>query len=498
MAATQPILPDVTGRTASVAGEDLQAHPRGAATGRGLLILVTVLFLAVVSPVVVRGAPLADDFHTCMRPIDDGSFAPFLADSWRDLGMVRPARFVEIAAIGGLCERIPFGFIVLIPLALKLAVSFLLLGLLRDLSLRRPWPEIGGALWLLEPLGAEAALWPSALHVPLGLAFAVGALRLYRRGRLGLGVMLTLGACLSVEQVIFAFPLAAWLLSGDHRRRATAASAVVVAAVILVYATWPGNDFRTVVSLSDRLGSVVENPAWYVFFPAVGAGLHSGPLAVAWAFPVSVVVVLSAVLLGAGVTRRRAARQRAPAFRSFLTARSVCAVVALVVLVNLPLIVTAPRGYTPRTFTPTWLLLSAVLAVSAAHARWRPGRLAGAVAGGLAALAVLSLALSVSVRVRTADFTEASSQWLARQIPDGGSVEVCDVPRTVVTPAPLGAFALHELHWTWATQDAVRYYTGRDLQVRRSGKYWPGPCPSSPPADVTIDFAQLQHAAAER
>jgi hypothetical protein len=108
---------------------------------------------------------------------------------------------------------------------------------------------------------------------------------------------------------------------------------------------------------------------------------------------------------------------------------------------------------------------------------------------------LLSLALSVSVRVETAEFTEASSRWLASQVPEGGSVEVCNVPRTVVEPAPLGAFALHELHWEWATQDATRYYTGRSIAVRRAGHYWPRPCPSLPRADLTLDFADLRRAA---
>jgi hypothetical protein len=493
------MLPDVTGQAADApATEDRQARRRGVVAGRVLLVLVTVIYLAVVSPVVLRGGPLADDFHTCMRPIEDGSFAPLLAESWQDLGMVRPARFIEIAAIGGLCKQVPFGVLILIPLALKLAVAYLLLGLLRDLSLRSPWPEIGASVWLLEPLGAEAALWPSALHVPLGLALALGALRAYRRGRHGWGVVLTAAACLSVEQVIFAFPLAVWLLSGKHRRRATAYAAAVVAVVILAYALWPGSNVRTDVSLSDRFLALFDNPAWYAFFPGVGLGLHSGPLAVMWAFPVSALVVLGGVLLASRVTPPRAGRHPAPALRSIVTVRSVLSFVALAVLINLPLIVTVPRGYTPRTFTPSWLLLSGVLAVTASRARWRPGRHAAGLAGGLAAVAVLSVALSVSVRVRTADFTEASSRWLAQHVPERGTVEVCRVPRTAVTPAPLGAFALHELHWTWATQDAVRYYTGRDLEVRRSGKYWPGPCPSSPPADLTLDFAQLHDVTRER
>jgi hypothetical protein len=79
-------------------------------------------------------------------------------------------------------------------------------------------------------------------------------------------------------------------------------------------------------------------------------------------------------------------------------------------------------------------------------------------------------------------------------VPEGGSVEVCEVPRTAVQPTPLGAFALHEFHWEWAAQDATRYYTGRDLTVRRAGQYWPRPCPSVPRADLTLTFAELQRA----
>src|SRR4029434_3433819 len=101
--------------------------------------------------------------------------------------------------IAGLCQRIPFGFVILIPLALKLGVALMLRGLLRDLRLPAPCPEIGAALCLLEPLGTEAALWPSALHLHLGLGLALGALRLYRRGRLGWAAVVTLAACPRAE-----------------------------------------------------------------------------------------------------------------------------------------------------------------------------------------------------------------------------------------------------------------------------------------------------------
>jgi hypothetical protein len=469
---------------------------RAATAGRWLLIVVAVLFLGVVTPVVLTGSPLADDYHTCLRPVEDGSYGPFLRDSWRELGAVRPARFLEIAAIAGLCQHVPFGFVILIPLALKLAVALVLRGLLRDLRLPAPWPEVGAALWLLEPLGTEAALWPSALHLPLGLALALGALRLWRRGRLGWAVLATLGACLCAEQVIFAFPLAVGLVTPrEQRRRAVTATVAVVVVVLAVYATWPGADFRTDVPLARRLGALFVDPEWYVIFPAAGLGLHSGLLALLWAFPFSVVVLAAGVAVGTGAGPALLAGPSGPGLEGRRVLRWGLGIAGLLLLVNLPLIVTVPRGYTPRTFTPSWLVLDVVAAVALSRVRWRRPRLAGAAAGAFAAIALLSLALSVSVRVQTAELTRASSRWLAAHVPEGGTVEVCGVPRTAVEPAPVGAFALHELHWEWATQDAVRYYTGHTLTVRRAGRYWPRACPSSPPANVTLTFAELQHLA---
>jgi hypothetical protein len=472
---------------------------RAAIAGRWLLVVVAVLFLVVVMPVVVEGAPLADDYHTCLRPVEDGSYRPFLADSWRELGAVRPARFLEIAAIAGLCQRIPFGLVILIPLALKLGVAVMVRGLLRDLRLPAPWPEVGAALWLLEPLGTEAALWPSALHLHLGLGLALGALRLYRRGRLGWAALVTLAACLCAEQVIFAFPLAVWLLTPRERRRAAVmTAAAVVVAVLAVYATWPGADFRTAVPVSRRLEAFVVDPEWYVIFPAAGLGLHSGLNALLWAFPFSVAVLAVGVAAGAGVGPVLLAGPSRQGLQRRAALRGGLGVAGLLLLVNLPLIVTLPRGYTPRTFTPSWLVLAVAAATVLSRLPWRRPRLAGATAGAFAAIALLSLALSVSVRVETAEFTRSSSRWLAARVPEGGTVEVCEVPRNAVQPAPVGAFALHEFHWDWAAQDATRYYTGRDLTVRRSGRYWPGPCPSTPSADLTVTFAELQRASRVR
>jgi hypothetical protein len=470
-------------------------HARAATAGRWLLVVVTVLFLGVVTPVVLTGSPLADDYHTCLRPVEDGSYRPFLADSWRELGAVRPARFLEIAAIAGLCQRVPFGLVILIPLALKLAVAVVLRGLLRDLRLPAPWPEVGAALWLLEPLGTEAALWPSALHIPLGLALALGAVRLCLRGRLGWAAVATVAACLCVEQLIFAFPLALWLVTPpQHRRRAAAIAAAVVVVILAVYATWPGADFRTAVPLTRRAAAFFVHPEWYVIFPAAGLGLHSGLNALLWAFPFSVVVLAVGLAVGARAGPALLANPSGSRLERRAVLRWGVAVAALLLLVNLPLIMTLPRGYTPRTFTPSWLVLDVVAAVALSRVRCRRPRLAGATAGTFAAVALLSLALSVWVRVETAEFTRASSRWLAARVPEGGSVEVCDVPRNAVRPAPVGAFALHEFHWEWAAQDATRYYTGRDITIRRAGRYWPRPCPSTPRADLTVTFAELQRA----
>ncbi len=158
-------------------------------------------------------------------------------------------------------------------------------------------------------------------------------------------------------------------------------------------------------------------------------------------------------------------------------------------LVNLPLIVTEV-GYSARTFTPTWLVLSATAAIGGAHVRWERARLLGALAGTAAAFAVLSLALSASVRVRTAEFDKAAAQWIADRVPNGAVVAVCDVTRTVVTPAPLGAFHLHEFVTEWPTW--IQYYTGRRVEIRRSGlPYWGSRCPDLNGADLVIEFPRL-------
>jgi hypothetical protein len=161
------------------------------------------------------------------------------------------------------------------------------------------------------------------------------------------------------------------------------------------------------------------------------------------------------------------------------------------------LIVTLPRGHTPRTFTPTWLILAAVVPVAASRVRWRRPRLVGAAGGLFAVAALLSLALSVWVRLETAEFNQAATRYLAERVPDGGVVAVCGVPRTVVTPAPVGSFALHEFAYDWAAEDAMRYYTGRDAEMRLGGPLWGTGCPDLGGADLVVGFDELRRAAEE-
>jgi hypothetical protein len=466
--------------------------PRAGAqtSARWVLGLSAGLLLLLALPVVVHGAPLADDYLFCLRPVNEGGYGSYLAEMWRDTGVVRPARFLELLLISKACGSVPFGFVILVPLALKFTVAALLLGLLRDMRLRSPWPEIGTAMWLLEPLGTEAALWPSALHVPLGLALALLALRLYRRDRLVWAAVATLGACLSIEHVIFAIPFAVWLTSPTEvRRRGTTVAFAVAVAVLISYAIWPGSNPRQAVTLADRLHNALSKGEWYLFFPAVGLGLHSGLLGFIWALPYSVAAVAVGTIGGAvAFPRLLSGRPPGPSGAKRAT-WSVVKVVALVLLVNLPLIVTEV-GYSARTFTPTWLVLSAAAAAGGAHVAWRRTSLLGAVAGAAAAFAVLSLALSVFVRVRTAEFNEAAARWIAERVPDGAVVAVCDVQRTVVEPAPLGAFHLHEFHTEWPTW--IQYHADRIVEIRRSGlRYWGSRCPDLEGADLVIRFPRL-------
>ena len=462
----------------------------GLTNGSWLVLGVAGLLLLIVAPVLIQGGLLADEYFICLRPVHDGGYGPYFRAIWQDTGVVRPARFIELFLISNTCTRLPYGLVIVVPLALKFAAGFLLSGLLRDMRVPAPWPEIGFALWLLEPVGTEAALWPAALHVPLGLVLGLAALRLHARGSHVWAALASLGAALSVEQVIFALPVAVWLTtSHEHRGRATLIVSSVMTAVILTYATWPGENERQALTLAERLHHVFAKREWYLFFPASGLGLYSGALAFLWALPYSIAIVLVGAVTGGLLMPRLLADHISPRLDPDLAYRAMLAVAVLVVCVNLPLIVTEV-GYSARTFTPTWLVLSGAVAAGAARVAWRRVRLLGILAGTFAAFALLSLALSVSVRVRTDDFNRAAAQWIADRTTDGAVVAVCDVDRTVVNPAPLGAFHLHEFHSTWSSW--IEYHTGRVVEIRRSGeRYWGSRCPDLRGADLVISFPQL-------
>ena len=70
-------------------------------------------------------------------------------------------------------------------------------------------------------------------------------------------------------------------------------------------------------------------------------------------------------------------------------------------------------------------------------------------------------------------------------------VAVCGVRRTVVQPAPRGAFAVHEFIYEWAAERALVYYTGRHATIYLAGDLWNRPCPPVPDVDAVIDFDEL-------
>jgi heme/copper-type cytochrome/quinol oxidase subunit 4 len=448
------------------------------------------LLVAVSSPVVVRGAPFADDFPNCLDPQLKG-LAETLAASRERLGAIRPAHLLEILLTTGVCRDLPFGLAIAIPLALTVLVGFLLRGLLRDLGVAGPWPELAGAIWLLQPLGTEAALWPAAMHIPLGLALALAALRLHMRGHLVWGTIAVIGACLSVEQVVLALPLAMWLTTPlPHRRRAVQATLAVTIVIIVAFVLWPGQDQRLQVGFVRRLTTLAEDPAFFLLFPAVGLGAQSVPLAVLWAFPLSIVVLVSAGVLGWIAGRRIIDPDRSSSERG-LPLRRMMSALALVALLNIPVIFNVPREGSPRLFAPTWLALAGLAACLGSRVRWRRPTLLGAVGAVAVAGSVLSIAFSVWVRVESADFVRAASREIATRTVDGDVVAVCGVRRTVVHPAPRGAFAVHELIYDWAAAGAVRYYTGRRVQFVLSGELWGTPCPSPREIDLALQFDRL-------
>ncbi len=482
------------GRAPAPAGapEEAADRPTPAARTAGRLLLATacLVLLGVSVPVLVRGAPLADDLNNCLAPRERG-LPGFLSESYERLGLIRPARFVEIFLTTGVCRSAHFGVAIAVSLAATVAVALLLRRLVSSLGAAAPWPDFAAAVWLLQPLGTEVALWPAALHVPLGLAAALAALLALRRERLWLGVLLGLVAMLCVEQVILALPLAAWLVSPPARRRAAAvATGAVAAVVVLAYLLVPGNDPRLSAGAADRAQGLVTDLAFVVRYPAAAAGGESIPLAVRWAFPLSVLVLALGAVGGWQWAARGWPRPRRPA--ASWSARPALAAAALVVLLNVPVLASQPRQGSPRVFAPTWLLLAALAALWLGQVGWRHRTriLVGATVGAYLAGAALSLALSAWVRVETADVVERISTELAAQTRDGDTVLLCDVPRAAVSPAPRGAYAVQDYLYDWAAADALRYYTGRRATVRVQQEGSPGGC-TGRDGELVVRFAEL-------
>jgi hypothetical protein len=464
---------------------------RSRSPGERLIIPTAALLITVVfAPVVFAGAPLADDFNNCLTPIHRG-LGHFLASSWDRLEMVRLARFPEILLTTGACRQLHFGLAIAVPAALTVAIAYVLAGLLRDVGVGSPWPQVAGALWLLQPLGTESALWPAALHVCLGLLLALMALRLHRRGRHASGVAATLGACFSIEQAILALPAAVWVTcSRERRRRATILTAATILLVVISFALWHGSDPRLQSSIGDRLVAAWSDPGFLILFPAVGMGAHSIPLAIGWAWPASVLALLSAGLvgwyLGARMITPSASMRPVASLRAVLGSGAM-----LIALINIPVIFAVEHQGSPRIFTPTWLVLAGVLPAALAGRAWSTNRVVWAAGGLFAAGALLSLALSVSVRVRSADFVQYAAHRIAGDVRDGGDVGLCRVRRTVTEPAPRGAFAIHEFVYDWAAQDALRYYTDVRASFRLAGELWERPCPPSSEVDERLRFDRL-------
>lgn len=456
---------------------------------RAVLAVSVAAFVLIAIPVVWRGAPLADDFNNCVAPVELG-FGGFMAASWHLLGAIRPARFLEILVTGSICRSLPFGVAIIVSLIVTLAVAWQVHGLLRDLGVPQSWADVGAALWLLQPLGTEAGLWPAALHVPLGLLLAVAAVRLYYRGRLGWAAAANVAAALSVEQIILPLPLGVWLVAAaGQRRRAAAISAVIGVLVIATFFMWPGANPRLRTGGLERLAGLVENPTFYVGFPAVGLGLHSIPLAVVWAFPWSVAILAAGAILGWWIGPRLAAASRPVSTGDQV--RGLTAFAAIVALANVVVVLAVPQQGSPRVFAPTWLVLAIGGAWAGACTDWRRPKVLGVCSAVFAAGAMLSLALSASVRLRSADFTARATRVVAARVPEGGRVAVCQVRRTVVEPAPRGAYAVHEFVYDWAAERALQYYTGRHATIYLAGDLWDNPCPPSKDVDAVIRFDEL-------
>jgi hypothetical protein len=279
--------------------------------------------------------------------------------------------------------------------------------------------------------------------------------------------------------------------SGNDRRRNVILTGALAGIVSVAYAAWPGWDPRSAIPFFERVTGIFKDLPWYVVFPAAGLGLYSIPLALWWAFPLSAFLVPLGAWLGTRLRGEVVAGCRPPGLERRTLKQGALGVVVLIILVNLPLMTTVPRGHTPRTFSPTWLILSAVLPLVATRVAIPQARWVWAGAGAFAVAGLLSIAFSVSVRLHTEEFTKTTSRYLAAQVSDGELIAVCGVRRTVTSRAPLGDFALHQFSYPWAAHDSLLYYTGRRARFRLGGPLWGTNCPRLDGADLVISFDRL-------
>src|SRR5215218_4358733 len=114
----------------------MRSHQPPTRSAWALLAIVAGLFVVVTLPVVLRGAPLRDDFGLCASPRWNSTATAVLHELLPEQGAVRlPGRLLQVAFISGLCGKVPFGLLIVVPLLLTLGVALLLRGLLRDLDL---------------------------------------------------------------------------------------------------------------------------------------------------------------------------------------------------------------------------------------------------------------------------------------------------------------------------------------------------------------------------
>jgi hypothetical protein len=224
--------------------------------------------------------------------------------------------------------------------------------------------------------------------------------------------------------------------------------------------------------------------------------VHSIPLAVWWALPFSVVALVVGGWLGVRLSRALTGEGTVSyGSEGGSNLRILAVSLALALLINLPVMAAVERGISGRIFAPTWLLLAAVVPLIGDRLKLPRPQWLWAAAGVLGAAALLSVAFCVSVRLHTADFTRASSEFIGARLTRGREVvTVCGIRRTVVSPAPVGSIAQHELIYDWGARVALEFYTGKSAQFRLSGPLWGTPCRASD-ADIVVHFAQLRAAA---